>query len=238
MRTTTAERLKQIMSERSLRQVDIIKKSVSFQKFLHIKLGKSALSQYVNGKQSPDQDKIYLLSKTLKVNEAWLMGFDISPEREQSNAPSRDKNSNTYNFFDTGLSTGILAEVTPFTASDVKKIALPNAVMGKYSGKSNIIISRVNGESMNRVLPNGSLIAIEKVDSIFDIKNRDIVVFQDCGDMEIKRFYNNKEKKTIIFTSESTNKSFYPTSYSYNDLSNIKIIGKVVIYIVSIESSN
>lgn len=110
--------------------------------------------------------------------------------------------------------------------------------MGKYSGKSNIIISRVNGESMNRVLPNGSLIAIEKVDSIFDIKNRDIVVFQDCGDMEIKRFYNNKEKKTIIFTSESTNKSFYPTNYSYNDLSNIKIIGKVVIYIVSIESSN
>lgn len=41
MRTTTAERLKQIMSERSLRQVDIIKKSVPFQKFLHIKLGKA-----------------------------------------------------------------------------------------------------------------------------------------------------------------------------------------------------
>ena len=162
------------------------------------------------------------------------MGFDVSPEREQSNAPSGDKNSNTYNFFDTGLSTGILAEVSPFTANDVKKISLPDSVMGKYSGNSNIIISRVNGESMNRVLPNGSLISIEKVDSIFDIKNGDIVVFQDCGDMAIKRFYNNKEKQTIIFTPDSTNKSFYPTSYSYNDLSNVKIIGKVVIYIVSI----
>lgn len=121
MRKNTVERLKQIMSERSLRQVDIIKKPVPFQKLLHIKLGKSALSQYVNGKQSPDQDKIYLLSKTLNVNEAWLMGFDVYPEREQSNAASKDKNSNTYNFFDTGLSTGILAEVNPFTASDVKK---------------------------------------------------------------------------------------------------------------------
>lgn len=177
MRKTTADRLKQIMSERSLRQVDIIKKSVPFQKSLHIKLGKSTLSQYVNGKQSPDQDKIYLLSKTLSVNEAWLMGFDVSPEREQSNAPSEDKNSNTYNYFDNGLSTGVLAEVNPFTANDVEEIALPNAVMGKYSGKSNIIISRVNGKSMNRVLPNGSLIAIKKVDSIFDIKNGDIVVF-------------------------------------------------------------
>lgn len=37
MRTTTAERLKQIMSDRGLRQVDIIKKSVPFQKSLHIK---------------------------------------------------------------------------------------------------------------------------------------------------------------------------------------------------------
>ena len=238
MRKNTAERLKQIMSEHSLRQVDIIKKSVPFQRSLHVKLGKSALSQYVNGKQSPDQDKIDLLSKTLNVNEAWLMGFDVFPGREQSNAPSGNKNSNTYNFFDTGLSTGILAEVSPFTANDVKKISLPDSVMGKYSGNSNIIIIRVNGESMNRVIPNGSLIAIEKVDSIFDIKNGDIVVFQDCGDMAIKRFYNNKEKQTIIFTPESTNKSFYPTSYSYNDLSNIKIIGKVVIYIVSIESSN
>lgn len=206
----------------------------SFNHISNIKLGKSALSQYVNGKQSPDQDKIYLLSKTLNVNEAWLMGFDVSPEREQSNAPSRDKNSNTYNFFDTGLSTGILAEVNPFTASDVKKIALPNAVMGKYSGNSNIIISRVNGESMNRVIPNGSLIAIEKVESIFDIKNGDIVVFQDYSDMAIKRFYNDKAKKTIIFNPDSTNENFYPMSYSYSDLSNVKIIGKVVIYIVSI----
>ena len=234
MRTTTAERLKQIMNDRGLRQVDIIKKSVPFQKLLHIKLGKSALSQYVNGKQSPDQDKIYLLSKTLNVNEAWLMGFDVPLERKQDQETPEVNPSNTYNYFDVRLSADVLAEISPFTANDIKKISLPDSVMGKYSGNSNIIISRVNGESMNRVLPNGSLIAIEKVDSIFDIKNGDIVVFQDCGDMAIKRFYNNKEKQTIIFTPDSTNKNFYPMSYSYNDLSNVPIIGKVVIYIVSI----
>lgn len=234
MRTTTAERLKQIMNDRGLRQVDIIKKSVPFQKLLHIKLGKSALSQYVNGKQSPDQDKIYLLSKTLNVNEAWLMGFDVPLERKQDQETPEVNPSNTYNYFDVGLSADVLAEISPFTANDIKKISLPDSVMGKYSGNSNIIISRVNGESMNRVLPNGSLIAIEKVDSIFDIKNGDIVVFQDCSDMAIKRFYNDKAKKTIIFNPDSTNENFYPMSYSYSDLSNVKIIGKVVIYIVSI----
>lgn len=106
--------------------------------------------------------------------------------------------------------------------------------MVKYAGSSDLIISRVNGESMNRVIPNGSLIAIHKVNTIYDIKDDDIVVFQDCGDIAIKRFYNNKEKRTIIFTPDSHNNSFGPMSYSYNDLANIKIIGKVVVYIVLI----
>ena len=80
---TTADRLKQIMSERNLKQVDIIEKSKPFQTKLGVKLGKSALSQYVNGIQSPDQHKLSLLAMTLEVSEAWLMGYDVQKDREQ-----------------------------------------------------------------------------------------------------------------------------------------------------------
>lgn len=80
---TTADRLKQIMSEKNLKQVDIIEKSKPFQKQLGVKLGKSALSQYVNGIQSPDQHKLSLLAMTLDVSEAWLMGYDVPKDREQ-----------------------------------------------------------------------------------------------------------------------------------------------------------
>lgn len=80
---TTADRLKQIMSERNLKQVDIIEKSKPFQIKLGVKLGKSALSQYVNGIQSPDQHKLSLLAMTLDVSEAWLMGYDVQKDREQ-----------------------------------------------------------------------------------------------------------------------------------------------------------
>lgn len=234
MKTNTASRLKQIMSERGLKQVDIINKSLPFQRSLHIKLGKSALSQYVNGKQSPDQDKIYLLSKTLNVNEAWLMGFDVPRQRDKQLITEAKANSSSYNYFDVGLSAGALCEVSPFKNTNVKQLTLPDDVMGKYAGSPDIILSRVNGESMNRVIPDGSLIAIEKVNSVFDIKNGDIVVFQDCSEMAIKRFYNNKLKRTIIFTPDSTNSSFTPMSYSYDDLANVQIIGRVVVYIVSI----
>lgn len=82
---STADRLKQIMSEKNLKQVDIIERSKPFQEKLGVKLGKSALSQYVNGVQSPDQHKLTLLSLTLDVSEAWLMGYDVPMHRNTSN---------------------------------------------------------------------------------------------------------------------------------------------------------
>ncbi|MCK3975099.1 helix-turn-helix domain-containing protein [Streptococcus suis] len=91
MKTTTSQRLKQILSERNLRQVDILNRSLPFQKELGVKMGKSALSQYVSGKSSPDQDKLVLLSKTLGVSEAWLMGYDVpmSDNREEQELLSK-----------------------------------------------------------------------------------------------------------------------------------------------------
>ncbi|MFD1484646.1 S24 family peptidase [Lacticaseibacillus baoqingensis] len=84
MKSTTAQRLNQLMTDRGLKQVDILNMSKPFQKSLGIKMGKSTLSQYVNGVQSPDQDRIYLLAHTLNVSEPWLMGFDVPQERRSS----------------------------------------------------------------------------------------------------------------------------------------------------------
>lgn len=84
-----SERLKQLMSERNLKQVEILEKSLPYQKELGIKMGKSTLSQYVNGVQSPDQHRIYLLSKTLEVSEPWLMGYDV----ERKRVPDNERNS-------------------------------------------------------------------------------------------------------------------------------------------------
>lgn len=78
----TSDRLKQLMAERNWKQVDIINNSKKFQEKLGVQLGKSALSQYVNGVQAPDQKKLSLLALTFDVSEAWLMGYDVPRERE------------------------------------------------------------------------------------------------------------------------------------------------------------
>ncbi len=73
----TAERLKQIMEERNLRQIDIIEKCRPFCKELGVKMGRSDFSQYLSGKIQPKQTKLAILSRALNVSEAWLMGFDV-----------------------------------------------------------------------------------------------------------------------------------------------------------------
>lgn len=70
-------RLKKIMNDRGLRQVDILEKSKPFQEKLGIKMSKTHLSNYINGKSNPDQQKLILLSQTLGVTEPWLMGYDV-----------------------------------------------------------------------------------------------------------------------------------------------------------------
>ena len=75
---TTAERLRQLMAERGLRQTDILRlaEAVSGPG----KLTKTDLSQYVSGKVRPGPGKLRLLAKALDVGEAWLLGYEASPE--------------------------------------------------------------------------------------------------------------------------------------------------------------
>lgn len=75
--STTAERLKQIMNERHLKQTDILRLSEPHCKKLGVKINKNDLSQYVNGKVVPGQFKLSILATTLNVSETWLMGYDV-----------------------------------------------------------------------------------------------------------------------------------------------------------------
>lgn len=83
---STAYRLKQLMDERGLRQVDILKMCEPYCEKYDVKLGKNDLSQYVSGKVEPRQHKLSVLGMALNVSEAWLMGFDTPMERAPQSA--------------------------------------------------------------------------------------------------------------------------------------------------------
>lgn len=79
-----AERLRQVMQTRGLKQVDILRTAEPFCIEYGIKLGRNDLSQYVSGKVEPGQYKLYILSQALNVSEAWLMGYDVPMERAEA----------------------------------------------------------------------------------------------------------------------------------------------------------
>lgn len=81
-KANTADRLKQIMDEKNIKQVDILRAAKPFCEKYGVKLAKNDLSQYVNGKVEPGQEKLTILGLALNVSEAWLMGFDVSRDRE------------------------------------------------------------------------------------------------------------------------------------------------------------
>ena len=82
----TSIRLKQIMDNRNLKQVDILDMTKPYCVKYDVKMNKSDISQYVSGKVEPNQEKLFILAKALGVNEAWLMGFDVPMKKELSSS--------------------------------------------------------------------------------------------------------------------------------------------------------
>lgn len=82
----TSIRLKQIMDNRNLKQVDILDMTKPYCVKYDVKMNKSDISQYVSGKVEPNQEKLFILAKALSVNEAWLMGFDVPMKKELSSS--------------------------------------------------------------------------------------------------------------------------------------------------------
>lgn len=81
LKFSTADRLKQLMNLRELRQIDIVRLCEPYCKMYKVKLGRNAISQYVAGKVEPRQNALYILGQALNVSEAWLMGCDVPMER-------------------------------------------------------------------------------------------------------------------------------------------------------------
>lgn len=85
--SSTAERLKWIMHERGLKQVDVLHLAKPYQEKYHITLSKSSLNQYLSGYAKPGPLKLFVLGEILNVSEAWLMGYNVPMERKSDDTP-------------------------------------------------------------------------------------------------------------------------------------------------------
>lgn len=232
MKQTTQQRLNQLMSERNLKQVDILNMSLPLQKETGIKMSKSHLSQYVNGKSSPDQHKLYLLAKTLNVSEAWLLGYDVPKEDKKNNIPSietiynqleKPRQAKVYDFASYQLKeqnrkTSIVVTIKGYVSAGTGEWLEETSEEVEFSGEvpEHDFAVRVNGESMLPLFEDKQVIFVK---SASEARDGQIIVCRVNSDSYVKKLSGNK----LV----SLNKDYDDILISETD--DFKIFGVVVL---------
>ncbi len=214
MRTidTFQNRLEKALTIRNMKPVE-----------LHEKTGisESLISKYLSGNAIARQKKLSLLADTLNVNEVWLMGYDISMEK------------NDYLLKKIGA--------IPLSEINVTKIPVLGTIKAGYdylaqeniidyitfnvdgTDKENYYALNVVGDSMTPLFDDGDTVIIHKQE---EFKNGDNCVVLINGDeATIKKVY----KGTTGIELKAVNPYYPPRIYSEEDIKElpVQIIGVV-----------
>lgn len=165
-------------------------------------IGKSAISQYLSGEYEAKQENIYLMSKPLNVNPAWLMGFDVPMVGGEINR---------------GIPIiGTIAAGTPILAEENIEdyFVIDNRVNADFGLK-------VKGDSMiNANIYNGDIAFIKKQP---DLENGEIGAILLDNEATLKRF--SKTENSVILQAENPSMTDWPRIYTSG---NIRVLGKLV----------
>src|SRR5699024_2144645 len=209
---------KQIVAHNLQRLLD--KKGVTqTQMANHLNYPEMTVSNWMKAKTYPRVDKMQEMADYFGVKRS-----DIEELKNNNSIET----SSQYIHLPTTISAGLPINVDAITESDM--ISIPDSILGKHAGNKDIMIMSVSGDSMDKVIPDGSLIAVKPVEKTA-LKNGDIVVFSDEHEYSVKRFY--KTDNELIFKPESHNFAHMERRCSFDD--NISINGRVVVYIVELD---
>ncbi|MBC1913123.1 LexA family transcriptional regulator [Listeria booriae] len=217
-----AKNLKYLRIQRGMEQIDLAQ--------MLGRKSSSSVSEWEAGKYTPKAGVLMDIATIFGIPLSSLMDSDLSANEDTNKLLIRTTKS--YSYLTSSISAGIPDNIDSLKKEDFETIEVPDILLGKYAGDPSILITNVNGDSMNRCIPHGSFIGIKPVD-ISKLKTNDIVVFSDSGSFSIKRYTNDKKNERVIFRPDSFSDSFVDYVVPYETAENLKIWGKVVVSIVN-----
>ncbi|GGA32045.1 XRE family transcriptional regulator [Psychrobacillus lasiicapitis] len=175
------------------------------------------------------QDELFEFIRSLNYTselEIMQQGIEESDMVVSEKVTNYKIKNSTYPYFPVSISAGLPQDVD--AVMDFERIEIPDIVMGKWANNKDIYMMRINGESMNEIIPDDSLIAVKRTD-LSNLIDGDVVVYSDDNSYSVKQFYRDNDR--LIFRPASSDKRF--TDYITTiDNENLKIYGKVVVYVV------
>lgn len=130
----------------------------------------------------------------------------------------------TYDYLPYSVSAGLLDEIQGVNEFDT--ITVPNIALGRYAHDKDLLFMHVNGDSMDKVIDDGALIAVKRGVPTSALNDKDIVVMSTDEGFFVKAIFKDLENNQLIFKPVSNNPKYLPLVRSLDEITNI--IGKVV----------
>lgn len=211
---TTAERIKEGMEIRNLKQTDLVEMTG---------ISKGALSSYISGRYVPKQNNIYLISKALDVSESWLMGNDVPMERQIYSSST----VNVSNIYPIELKRfPMLGEIAcgkpKYTNEDRESY-----IMAGTDIKADFCLKAKGDSMINARIHDGDIVFIQKQDTVENGEIAAVIVNND-SEATLKRFFYYQEKSLLILKPE--NSAYEDQIYQGEELNQVHVLGKAIAF--------
>nr|DAI52635.1 MAG TPA: Repressor protein CI [Caudoviricetes sp.] len=224
-------RLKQAMEYRNVKPAELSKLT---------NIGKSSISQWLSGKYSAKQDKIFVIAKALNVNPSWLIGANVPMSNETlpdkifnlSSKLNEKRQNKVYEFAKQQYNEQ--NNVIPMPVkSEVELYGAVSAGTGEYLLDNNPELVPyegdvpehdyaviVNGDSMLPLFEDKQIIFVKKT---FEARSGQVVIAYYDNQAYVKKYVNDEKGARFV----SLNKSY--DDMPIDETHEAQIIGVVVL---------
>lgn len=207
---TIASRLRAALELRGMKQAELVELTG---------IGKSSISTYLRGSYIPKQKNIYKMAKALNVNEAWLMGEDVDPTRQNAYSEPSDSTLVTIHY------AGPVAahfDATPDDAYEQRTI--PAEWIGRRRPED-FFLATVSGDSMYPQFQDGDEILCLRC-SDMGIPGRIGIMLLGGDEATVKRIEYKPGEDWIDLVP--INPEFKPRRIEGVDLEQCRVVGRVI----------
>lgn len=193
-----------------------------------IGLSKQAISMYASGSRKPKRPTIKAIAEALNVNEAWLMGYDVPMERQDTSQIL--------------IASNIIPIPKTKKVPLLGTIACGEPILATENIESYVDMDadihadfalRCQGDSMiNARIIDGDIVYIRKQDMV---ENGEIaaVLMDDCEESNttLKRIYISDDKIRLC----AENPNYQDMIFFEEDMNKVRIIGKAIAFLSAVK---
>lgn len=189
----------------------------------------TTVTDWINAKTYPRIDKIEMMANYFGINKSDL----VEESSTQNLTPIKENTTEIKTLPLYGnVAAGAIAEIEGVDVWNVETIDIPSVMLGRYANDDHLFSMYVNGDSMNKVIPNGAIIVAKTLDNCL-YKDGDIVIFSHNEEYSLKTYRPNMIDGFVVFEANSDNPTFKNIPIDHTKLyeaDKVNIYGKVIFY--------